>query len=117
MPPLTVQAHGYPGGALAGNDRPASVLVSVNDSLGAPVADLEPAQFQSSLLKSAPYGSPVLLSSVTPKGELPGFYDLHFIPVEPSVWAAGEFVVAIAVTRQRDHGIDQGQTIAGIPIP
>lgn len=109
MSRLMVEAFSEDTIAAPGNREPNYLVVSVSDTNGLPVADLDVSNFKVDPMVVGPGGSLVNISSLR-AGRLPGFYFIKLVPIGTGVWKAGVYIFAISVT----NGSNSGQTLAKV---
>lgn len=111
MARLVVQAIGNERVADPGDRDESSVLLSVTDGNGEPVTGLAATNVRADAMIVAAGGAQVNVVRLWP-GTLPGFYRIDLVPTGAYQWKAGEYDVAVSVTR----GADKGQALASFRV-
>lgn len=99
--------------AAPGNRYSNHIIVSVTDTEGVPVTGLGASNFKIEPRIVAPFGANVNIDNVI-EGGLPGFYNIHVVPIKSETWKKGVYVFAVVVQRRARIGQDKGQTLASV---
>jgi hypothetical protein len=97
---VSLEARASRGKAVAGGREPASVVVSVTDDRGKPVADLGPEDFAVAMVSQNP--AAIGIEGLAKPAE--GVYLLAVVPGDEADWGAGEAVLSVRVQRVFDRG-------------
>jgi len=96
--------------ASPGNRKPNYILVSVTDSNGKAISNLNKRNFNVDPLIVGPGGSLVNIVSARQSSRIEGFYILQLKPIRQETWKPGVYVFAIAV----ESNNNRGQTLASV---
>ncbi|HEX6510187.1 MAG TPA: hypothetical protein VF221_21360 [Chloroflexota bacterium] len=104
MARLTVEAIAVATIAKPENRDPCYICVSVTNTHGLPVNDLDASNILPSAMVVGPGGADVEVVDVRPYGLDSGYYNVDVIPVRDYVWKPGVYVFAVIVVSGDDHG-------------